>query len=133
MPEPRTSVAPSLKDYLTIFWVSFSLLVFQVALTRVLSVVVWYHFAFLTLSMVMFGVGAPGVWFALIKRPDRMLPHSLFAAGVLLPLSTLRLQRTLDQMVTMALHKNIVSRAMTRMKLVDRKYLFAMKLVYNKH
>jgi len=81
--------APRATDYLTIFWVSFSLLVFQIALTRVLSVVVWYHFAFLTISMVMFGVGAPGVWFSLIKRPLRFLPHCLLAAGLLIPFSVL--------------------------------------------
>jgi hypothetical protein len=65
--------------------VSFSLLLFQIALTRVLSVVVWYHFAFLTISMVMLGVGVPGVWFALVKKPLRLLPHCLFAGGVLIP------------------------------------------------
>jgi len=82
---PNSVPGPSFRDHLTIFWVSFALLVFQIALTRVLSVVVWYHFAFLTISMVMFGVGAPGVWFALMKRPLRFLPHSLFAAGLLIP------------------------------------------------
>jgi len=71
-----------------IFLVSAAVLVFQIALTRVLSVVVWYHFAFLTLSLVMLGLGAPGIWFSFMKRPQRWLGPSLIAAGVLLPVAT---------------------------------------------
>jgi len=78
---------PERRDYVTIFLLSCSILTFQIALTRVLSVVVWYHFAFLTISMVMLGLGAPGVWFALMKRPLRWLQPCLIASGVTVPLS----------------------------------------------
>jgi hypothetical protein len=78
---------PEKRDYLTIFLVSCAILGFQVALTRVLSVVVWYHFAFLTISMVMLGLGAPGVWFALMRRPLRLLPVCLLASGIAVPAS----------------------------------------------
>ena len=43
-------------------------LVYEVALTRLLSVVLWYHFAFLSISLAMLGLGASGVWFSLRKR-----------------------------------------------------------------
>ena len=79
--------APEKRDYLTIFLVSGAILTFQVALTRVLSVVVWYHFAFLTISMVMLGLGVPGVWFALMRRPLRLLPACLLASGISVPAS----------------------------------------------
>lgn len=78
---------PDLRDHLTIMAVSASVLVLQIALTRVLSVVVWYHFAFLTLSMVMLGLGAPGLWLSFIARPQRWLAPSLVASGLLVPLS----------------------------------------------
>jgi len=77
----------STRDYLAIALVSSTIMLYQIALTRVLSVVVWYHFAFLTISLVMLGLGAPGVWFALVKRPLRMLPGFLLASGITVPLS----------------------------------------------
>ncbi|MDZ4774142.1 MAG: hypothetical protein SGI72_13515 [Planctomycetota bacterium] len=73
------------RDYVSIFLVSATLIVFQIALTRILSVVAWYHFAFLTISMVMLGLGAPGVWFSFSKRPQRWLPWMLLASGILVP------------------------------------------------
>ncbi len=83
------SPRPDGRDYVTIFLLSCSILTFQIALTRVLSVVVWYHFAFLTISMVMLGLGAPGVWFALMRKPLRLLPACLIASGVTVPISTI--------------------------------------------
>jgi hypothetical protein len=80
--------APGPRDHVAIFAVSAAVLLFQIALTRVLSVVVWYHFAFLTLSLVMLGLGAPGIWFAFMRRPLRALGPSLVAAGVLIPAGT---------------------------------------------
>lgn len=78
---------PQFRDYLTIFLASCAVMIYQITLTRILSVVVWYHFAFLTISMVMLGLGVPGVWFALMKRPLRLLPWFLLASGVATPLS----------------------------------------------
>ena len=48
--------------------VTAAILVYEIALTRLLSVVLWYHFAFLSISLAMLGLGAPGVWFALRQR-----------------------------------------------------------------
>ncbi len=84
MPDPTPDRGPAI----AIFCVSAAVLLFQIALTRVLSVVAWYHFAFLTLSLVMLGLGAPGIWFSFIKRPQRWLGPALLAGGVLLPVAT---------------------------------------------
>lgn len=81
------------RDLATIVLVSFTVMVFQIAVTRVLSVVVWYHFAFLTISMVMLGLGAPGVWFALMSRPQRWLPVSLLLGGLAVPGAAVALLR----------------------------------------
>lgn len=74
-------------DYAAIALVSAAVLLFEVAITRVLSVVLWYHFAFLAISLAMLGLGLPGVWFT-ARRPGRgALSMSLLASGVVVPLS----------------------------------------------
>lgn len=35
----------------------------------------------------MLGLGAPGVWFAAMRRPLRLLPAALLASGVTVPLA----------------------------------------------
>lgn len=82
---------PELRDYITIFIISCAVMVFQIAITRVLSVVVWYHFAFFTISMVMLGLGVPGVWFALSKKPERFYAMSLWLSGVTVPAAVIGL------------------------------------------
>jgi spermidine synthase len=84
---------PERRDFISIFLISSTLIVFQIGLTRILSVVAWYHFAFLTISMVMLGLGAPGVWFALIARPQRFLPFCLFLSGLTIPAAAVALLR----------------------------------------
>ncbi len=79
---------PSFREHVAIFAVSAAVLLFQIALTRVLSVVVWYHFAFLTISLVMLGLGVPGIWLSLVPRPQKWLGPSLIAAGIGVPLAT---------------------------------------------
>jgi spermidine synthase len=64
---------------------SFAVLYFQIAATRVLSVLLWYHWAFLSISLAMLGLGAPGVWFALRPPSERALPRFLMAAGLAIP------------------------------------------------
>jgi len=43
--------SPELRDFITIFLGSCTVMVVQIAITRILSVVVWYHFAFFTISL----------------------------------------------------------------------------------
>lgn len=71
--------------YPAIALVSCAVLFYEVAVTRILSVVLWYHFAFLSVSLALLGLGAPGVWFTL-RRPGRSaLPAALLAAGLAIP------------------------------------------------
>lgn len=79
-------VRPS-ASHLAIGLVSCAVLLFEVLVTRVLSVVLWYHFVFLSISLAMLGLGAPGVWFALKPPGERTLPRALLAGAILLPLS----------------------------------------------
>jgi hypothetical protein len=51
-----------------IFLVTLSTLVLQIALTRVFSAVLWYHFAFLAISVALFGAGAAGQWVYLSQQ-----------------------------------------------------------------
>jgi hypothetical protein len=56
-------------------------------MTRVLSVVFWYHFAFLVISLAMLGLGLPGAWFAAYPPGPRALRVALIASGVSIPAS----------------------------------------------
>ena len=49
--------------------VSFSVLLLELSLTRLFSVVLCYHFAFLAISIALLGLGAGGV-FAFVRRPS---------------------------------------------------------------
>lgn len=92
MSEPP-ALRASTASYAAIALVSAAVLLFEVAITRVLSVVLWYHFAFLAISLAMLGLGLPGVWFT-VRRPGRAaLPVSLLASGVIVPLSLVVLFR----------------------------------------
>lgn len=65
--------------------VSLAVLLLQITLTRLLSVLVWYHWAFFAVSIAMVGLGAPGIWLALERNASRWLPAALLGAGALLP------------------------------------------------
>jgi hypothetical protein len=76
-----------LVDRLTIALVSSSVLLYQIAVTRLLSVLFWYHFAFLSISIAMLGLGASGVWLSRRPPSPRALPRVLVLSGLALPLS----------------------------------------------
>ncbi|MBU2644625.1 hypothetical protein KKI24_07955 [bacterium] len=68
------------RTLLGVFMVSFCALMFEVSLTRMLSIVLWYHFAFLIVSGALMGYGAAGSWrllFPALKQP--FFPVLLFA------------------------------------------------------
>src|SRR3954468_20003913 len=62
---PMTS--PSRRHLAGVALVSATLLMTELALTRIFSVVMYYHFAFLAISIALFGVSASGV-FAYVTR-----------------------------------------------------------------
>src|SRR5215470_7594868 len=70
---------------------SATLLMTELALTRIFSVIMYYHFAFLAISIALFGLSASGVFaFTLRKRLDRVDTDRLLAAESLIyALSTL--------------------------------------------
>jgi predicted membrane-bound spermidine synthase len=63
-----------------------ALLMLEVALTRILSVVMWYHFAFFTISVALFGLAASGLTVYLLPRrfrAEQSLAQAALAALVL--------------------------------------------------
>ncbi len=75
------------RRFAAIALVSATVILLQISLTRLLSVLVWYHWAFFSISLALLGVGAPGVWFAVRRPTHDLLPRLLLAASGLLPLS----------------------------------------------
>lgn len=53
--------------YLTIFFVATSVLMFEVAMTRIFSVMLWYHFAYIVISLCLLGLGASGTFLSVVK------------------------------------------------------------------
>ena len=66
-PEPTTAQATSLRLPLIIGIVSCASLLLELALTRLFSVVLFYHFAFLAISVALLGLGAGGVFAHLFR------------------------------------------------------------------
>lgn len=77
---------PAINKHGAIALVAAAVILLQVTLTRVLSVVLWYHWAFFSISLAMLGMGAPGVWFALRSPRRGLIERSLLASAVLVPL-----------------------------------------------
>jgi spermidine synthase len=69
-----------------IFFAAFGVLLLEVSLTRIFSFTIWYHFAYLTISVALLGFGAAGSLLAafpkLLDDPPKLLRRScLVAAG----------------------------------------------------
>src|SRR5262245_3085376 len=58
---------PRRTDLAAVALISCTLLMVELALTRIFSVVMYYHFAFLAISIALFGLSASGV-FAYVRR-----------------------------------------------------------------
>ncbi|MCB0325920.1 MAG: hypothetical protein KDD69_20225, partial [Bdellovibrionales bacterium] len=59
---------PRLSDYAGIFLIAGSVLLFELALTRIFAVILWAHLAFMVVSTALFGFGLSGVYLALRPR-----------------------------------------------------------------
>jgi hypothetical protein len=70
--------------YLGIFLISAATMMLEIGIIRILSVIQFYHFAFLVISIAMFGFAAAGT-FLYVKR----LKSPLFASAVMFSLSAL--------------------------------------------
>jgi hypothetical protein len=78
-----------------VFLITFSVLVFQIVQTRILSVIAWYYLAFLAISVAMLGMTAGAVWVYLNDARFRretlathLSDHALWT-GLSMPLSLL--------------------------------------------
>src|SRR3990172_3606141 len=56
------------QTYLGLFTVTLATLMYEILLTRIFSVTMWYHFAFVAISIAMFGMTA-GALLAYVLRP----------------------------------------------------------------
>lgn len=68
---PTHAAQPSRSVFAGIFAVSAATLLFQVTFVRIFSVSIWYHFAFLVVSIALFGIGASGVALSFVKPGPR--------------------------------------------------------------
>src|SRR5262249_26960352 len=78
--------------YFGIAFTTLATLVFELALTRIYSVVFYYHFAFLAISVAMFGLGAGGVFSYVVASLPGNLYRSLgklAAAGAITTVAAL--------------------------------------------
>src|SRR5579862_58963 len=64
---PAPSAVPRRSDLAGVACISATLLMTELALTRIFSVIMYYHFAFLAISIALFGLSASGV-FAYVAR-----------------------------------------------------------------
>jgi hypothetical protein len=78
----------SLRDRsVMIFVISMILVINQIAVTRILSVVVWYHMAFMAISLVMLGLGAPAIWMTKRLPTARNIQWMILIGAALCPAS----------------------------------------------
>jgi hypothetical protein len=63
-----TLPTPTRRDLIAVGCVSGTLLMTELALTRIFSVVMYYHFAFLAISIALFGLSASGVFAYVFRR-----------------------------------------------------------------
>ena len=72
---------PPRSTYVGLFLTTLSLLQLELFLTRIFSVTMWYHFAFMAISLAMFGLAAGAVLVELLKKRDVYVSLELAALG----------------------------------------------------
>src|SRR5499427_5069161 len=72
---------PGRWTYIGLFLTTLSLLQLELFLTRIFSVTMWYHFAFMAISLAMFGLAAGAVLIEVMKKRE---PHATLANAALL-------------------------------------------------
>jgi hypothetical protein len=65
---PASPSTPTRLDLIAVGFISGTLLMTELALTRIFSVVMYYHFAFLAISIALFGLSASGVFAYVFRR-----------------------------------------------------------------
>src|SRR5271167_4206701 len=85
-PSPRPAAIDARPIYGGVFLVSAGVLVLQIALTRLFSFTIWYHFAYVTISVALLGYGASGAFLSVYpgltgNSPMHRLPAYALASG----------------------------------------------------
>ncbi len=82
-----TTPGPTRSTLIGVFVLSGALLALEIALTRIFSVILWYHFAFLAISLALFGMAVGGLllhfrpdWFPRDRVHHQMARHSMLFA-----------------------------------------------------
>lgn len=68
---------------ITIFYISFSVLTFELLLTRIFSVLMWYHFASLAIGVAMLGLGVGAIIAFIVKNKYIQTFQQIFLTYVL--------------------------------------------------
>ncbi|MDP3937812.1 MAG: hypothetical protein Q8R92_06720, partial [Deltaproteobacteria bacterium] len=93
----NTQPSPVVQDrsiFAGVFLVSMAVLILQIALTRIFSFSLWYHFAYVTISVALLGYGASGAILAVApgiagRQPARRLSLYALLCGLSIAVSLL--------------------------------------------
>jgi hypothetical protein len=85
LPAPRATAG----TYVGLFMVTLATLMYEIALTRIFSVTMWYHFAFVAISVALFGMTVGALLVHLLPRyfPEAGVKRQLWVAALLFGLS----------------------------------------------
>ena len=88
------------KTYLGLFAITLATLMYEIALTRIFSVTMWYHFAFVAISVALFGmtIGALLVYLMPERFRDADVKRHLWRSSLLFSVSAV-LARTVSTAV----------------------------------
>src|SRR3954464_12326474 len=64
----RSVVSCLMAIHIAVFLITFSGLVFEIGLTRIYSATIWYHFAFIAVSVALLGWGLGGLALHVLRR-----------------------------------------------------------------
>jgi len=81
-----------LKLSVSVAFISISIIAFQLSLIHILSIIQWYHFAYMIISVALLGFGAAGTFISLfrsrmLKNIDSLLPVFMLISGLFMALS----------------------------------------------
>ncbi|NIP38265.1 MAG: hypothetical protein GWO07_03580, partial [Candidatus Dadabacteria bacterium] len=76
----------TIRALLGIFFLSAAALMFEVALSRLLAIRFWHHYAFLIISCALLGYSMSGIWMLIARRPRSPLIPSFIFTLTLIPL-----------------------------------------------
>lgn len=87
------------KLFISLALLSISIIAFQLVLIQILSIVQWYHFAYMIISVAMTGFGAAGTFISLFKKKlinktDIVLPWLMVITSLLISISVTVSQTT---------------------------------------